>query len=129
MVRKAPMPPEQDAVASIPETTPSPGFGAREHSFTLQAIMELQKSMGELNATVNGMKSTLDSVKIKVDGLVAWKHAIVGGAITLGVVVTVLVFLLSRASDFVTFKTPPVAPAAVAPVPTPAPTAAAPTPK
>ena len=117
MARKSALPPEQDAVASIPETTPSTAYGAKDHSFTLQAIMELQKSMGELSATVNGMKSTLDGVKTKVDTLVAWKHAIVGGAVTLGVVIGMAVFLITKASDYVTLKAPPMAPTAVAPAP------------
>lgn len=33
-------------------STPPLNYGAADHSFTLQAIMELQKSVGEMNATI-----------------------------------------------------------------------------
>lgn len=78
-----------------PISTP-PYTGHHDHSFTLQTIMELQKSMGELTASVNNMSTILSSTKSKVDDLVAWKNKILGGAIVLGAVTSVLGFIIAK---------------------------------
>lgn len=70
------------------------GFGHPEYQF-IQAIMEMQKSLGEVNASVQALSKALDntdkdlkesihSLKSKVDDLVRWKTLILGGAITIG---------------------------------------------
>ncbi len=46
--------------------------------------MEMQKSLGEINASIQALNKTVDSTKSKVDNLVNWKNMIMGGAITLG---------------------------------------------
>jgi hypothetical protein len=92
---------EQDAPASIPQITPRGiGYGHPEYQF-MQTALELQKSIIELTATVNGMKITVDSVKTKVDDLVNWKSLIVGGAITLGFLIG-LGFTIMKTMDNVT---------------------------
>lgn len=82
-------------------------FGSGEHSFTLQAIMELQKSVGEMNANMSAMKSSLDGMKTKIDDLVGWKHKILGGAAAIAAVIAVLAFILGKASEYITLKQPP----------------------
>ena len=100
--------PEPESVAQVPQLTPSMvGMGMPGHDFTLQAVMELQKAVGELNANVQAMKTSIDGVKGKVDDLVGWKNKILGGAAVLLAVVSVLAFVLGKASDYVTFKSPP----------------------
>ncbi|WP_104427946.1 hypothetical protein [Methylobacter tundripaludum] len=73
-----------EAPASIPQTTPrSIGYGHPEFQF-VQSIMEMQKSLGEINASIQALNKTVDSTKSKVDDLVNWKNMIFGGAITIG---------------------------------------------
>lgn len=80
--------------------------GLHDHSFTLQAIMELQKSSAEISTNLQTLKSSVDGVKSKVEDLVGWKNKIVGGAIAFGAICTVLGFVLSKASDYISFKQP-----------------------
>lgn len=68
--------------------------------------MELQKSVGEMNATMMAMKSSMDSTKGKVDDLVGWKNMILGGALAIGAVLTLLGFIIGKGWDYVTIKTP-----------------------
>lgn len=66
-----------EAPASIPQTTPKGiGYGHPEFQF-IQSIMEMQKSLGEINASIQALNKTVDSTKSKVDELVKWKHMIV----------------------------------------------------
>lgn len=112
---------EQDAEPPAPQVPPPmAAVGLHDQSFTLQAIMELQKSFAEVNTNLQGLKGSVDGLKSKVDDLVAWKHRIVGGAIVLGVVGACLGFALSKASEYVTLKTSaPTASNVVAPEPVP----------
>ena len=105
-----------DDVPQTPQTTP-PSFSHtnHDHSFTLQTVLELQKSVGEINANLQALKSSVDSTKTKVDELIGWKHKIVGGAVVLGAVCTILGFAVSKASDYITIKSPVQTPAVVKP--------------
>jgi hypothetical protein len=70
--------------ASIAQTTPRTiGYGHPEYNF-VSAIMEMQKSLGEINASIQALNKTTESTKSKVDDLVNWKNMILGGAITVG---------------------------------------------
>ena len=113
---KARRPPDEESVPQSPQTSPiGIGTGLPGHDFTLQAVMELQKSVGEINANLQAMKSSLDSVKSKVDDLVGWKNKILGGFAVLAVMITFLWYIGSKASEYVILKpsTPtPIAPSA-----------------
>lgn len=77
------------APTSYPEITP-PRHHLHDVSFTLQAIMELQKSVGELTAKVDRLIADSRSQGDKLDRIrlqLTW----VGGAFA--VVIAVLVFL------------------------------------
>jgi hypothetical protein len=95
----SPQPPQSTPVAPVQH-------GFQDHSFTLQAIMELQKSVGEMNANLQATKASVDGVKGKVEDLVKWKNMILGGAAAVGVVITILVWAGSKVSDYVTLKAP-----------------------
>lgn len=99
--------PAEDSIPQVPQSTPNwmPG-GYHAHDFTLQAVIELQKSVGEMNANVQALKGSVDGLKPKVDDLIKWKTLIIGGAVTLGVVVSVLAFVAVKLSDYVTIKQP-----------------------
>ncbi|KXJ63047.1 hypothetical protein AXY46_03250 [Achromobacter xylosoxidans] len=110
-----------DTPASIPQTTPTAvGFGSHDHSFTLQAIIDLKASMVELRTSFDAVKASVDSTKSKVDDLINWKNRILGGAVVLGVVSAFLGFVIAKGSDYVTFKQP----TAYSPAPVVAPSAA-----
>lgn len=115
-----------DEEPSPPQVAPPaiPSF-SHDHSFTLQAIMELQKSVGEMNANLQNIKASVDGTKSKVDDLVGWKNKILGGAAVFGAVIAALAFILGKASDYVTFKQP-VATQATVSAPPAAPTVQAP---
>lgn len=113
-----------EAPATIPQTTPtSIGYGHPEFQF-VQAIMEMQKSIGEVKASIDSLRTVVDGTKSKVDDLVNWKHKIIGGAAVLGIVGTLLGFFVAKFWDYVTIKPPSPpqiqSPATTsAPVPTP----------
>lgn len=71
---------------SFPETTP-PRFSQPGHDFTLQAVIEMQKSIGELSAKTDRLISDVKSHGDKIDGIrltLAW---VAGGAAVVGVIV------------------------------------------
>ncbi len=68
--------------------------------------MELQKSVGEMNANLQSMKGSIESTKTKVDDLVGWKHKILGGAAALAAVIAALSFVLGKASEYIVIKQP-----------------------
>lgn len=76
------------------------------HDFTLQAVIEMQRTLGHLDANISGLKSSVDGLKGKVDDLVAWKHKLVGGAAVLVVVGGIIGWLVKGAADYVTLKVP-----------------------
>lgn len=83
-----------EAPASVPQTTPrSIGYGHPEYQF-VQSIMEMQKSLGEINASIQALTKTVDSTKSKVDELVTWKNMVFGGAITLGFIITIAIAVI-----------------------------------
>lgn len=117
-----------DSTPQVPQSLP-PAFSnhGQGHDFTLQAIMELQKSVAEMNTTMRAMKESLDGVKSKVDDLIGWKHKIIGGAAVLVVVGGVIGWVIGKASEYVSVRVPAGVPVVVAPAPpTAAPAAQAP---
>ena len=57
--------PDHVASASV---TPQ-GFSHSEHSFTLQAVMELQKSTGQLTSSVDSLKHAIDKQDKKLSDI------------------------------------------------------------
>ena len=118
---------DDDAPATVPQTTPtSIGYGHPEYHF-VQSISEMQKSLGEINSSIKTLDKSIESTKSKVDDLVKWKNMILGGAIVAGVLISGFAYLLSKVSEYVTFKAPPTqtmqAPVAIQPSPPNAPAA------
>ena len=77
--------------------------------------MEMQKSLGQLAAVVEGLKGSIDGVKTKVEDLVKWKAMIFGGVIVLSVMISFGVFLVTKFGDYITIKSPVAAPTVIAP--------------
>jgi len=120
-----------DIPPSTPQTTPKGiGYGHPEYQF-VQSIMEMQKSLGEINASIRALEKsveitnskvevigevnssikalnqTVDSTKSKVDDLVKWKHMIIGGAIVSGVVISVIFAVGTKIMDHISFNPTP----------------------
>ena len=70
--------------------------------------MEMQKSLGETNASIKDLGKTIDSMKTKIDELLKWKNMIIGGALAAGAIISFFVIFLNKALDYVTIKTPEV---------------------
>lgn len=85
--RGAPYRREEDAPpSSLPDVAP-PHYRSSEHSFSLQMVMELQKSVSELSTKVNRLVEDskaqgdkIDRVAEKVDNLRMWAASIIGGS-------------------------------------------------
>lgn len=59
------------------------GRGHPEYHF-VQSILELQRTLGEIQASIRHLTGVAESTKAKVDDLVKWKHMIIGGVATAG---------------------------------------------
>ena len=95
-----------EAPATVPQTTPAAiGYGHPEYQF-VQSIMEMQKSLGEINASIVALSKSVESTKSKVDDLVNWKHKILGGAVVAGALISAFIFLAIQASHYLTIKSP-----------------------
>lgn len=88
--------------------------------------MELHKTVGELKSSIDGLKASVDSTKARVDDLVNWKNRILGGAIAVGAVLSILSFLVAKFSDYVEIRSPHASTANPTPVAQPAPTPVSP---
>jgi hypothetical protein len=118
---------QEESPASIPQTPPpNIGMGHPEYHF-VQGLLKIEGSLGELRASLDHLTKTVDSTKSKVDALIEWKNKILGGAILLGVIGTLLGVLITKFSSYVTIKAPETSqvsqPSVVTSVPLQAPTA------
>ena len=95
-----------EAPATVPQTTPAAiGYGHPEYQF-VQAIMEMQKSIGEVKASVDGLRSVVEGTKSKVDDLVNWKNKIIGSVAVLTFFLTLTWLIITKFWDYVTIKSP-----------------------
>lgn len=92
--------PEDIVPPQQPLSLPQQSTGFHDHSFTLQAIMDLQKTMGELSVKLDTVKGSVDSVKAKVDDLTKLKHMIGGAAIAITAVVGIAWAVGTKAAEY-----------------------------
>lgn len=137
----------------VPNTTPDRiAINQPGHDFTLQTIMQLQRSVGELTAEMRTLVKTVEGLGVKIDSvndlkpslanltktvdgsakklekLTTWKAMIVGGAVVVGVVAAAVWSAMGLVAKVVPTQGPvsmqaPVAPATPAILPVPAPAA------
>lgn len=79
----------------FPETTP-PHYPGSDYSFTLQAVLELQKSVGQLQEAVGTLKEQGKQHAEKLDKLNLRIYAATAVLVVLG---TILGFLLNKGVD------------------------------
>jgi len=103
--RQQAQPVQQDVSPAPVQTVPSIGQGHPEYHF-VQSIMEMQKSLGQINASIESLTKTVDSTKSKVEDLVKWKNMIFGGAIVIGLFCSLAGFAVTKFSGYVTIKAP-----------------------
>ena len=123
---------EQDTVAPQPQVAPPFGAGMPGHDFTLQAVMDLKGSVGELSSTTKSLQIAIEKLGDKVekldDKLSAVTHKIYAASVVLVILLGVGGFLVNKAWDMMAMQIArplpvPVAPAAGTAAPAPPTTA------
>jgi hypothetical protein len=91
---KSPKQSSQNEIAptSYPETTPR--FAQPGHDFTLQAIIEMQRTLGELSAKTDRLMTDVKSQGDKIDKVRLRLSWVAGGAAVVGFFVAVLLVVL-----------------------------------
>ena len=81
---------------------PPTNVGA-DHSFTLQAIMDLAKSMGQVVESINGMSKRIDDLSGRIEKLEekvsSITHKLYAAGIVMAISVAVGGFVINKASD------------------------------
>lgn len=99
-------PPADETPASPPQMPPpNIGRGHPEYHF-VESIMTMQKTLGQIDSSIQALTKSIDSTKTKVDALIEWKNRILGGVMVLGAVIALGGFLVSKFSSYVTIKAP-----------------------
>ncbi len=74
-----------------------------DHSFTLQAVMELQKSNGQLTEAVNSLRTVILKQEAKLDkldeNLSTIKQKLYAAGVVLAIIVTIGGFLINKTWD------------------------------
>lgn len=93
------------------------GYGHPEFHF-VESLMELNRNIGKMDTDqkvamtrmeeqLKSVKEATESTKKKVEDLVRWRFMILGGAIALGAVATMVLGLFTKFGDRVTLQTIP----------------------
>lgn len=106
---------KQQRMVAVDDTQPEPpqvepphrsiGYGHPEYNFMTIAL-EIQKTLGEMKSDINKLNESHSSLRTKVEDLVKWKTLILGGAITIGIVFSILVTVFTKFSDYISFGKP-----------------------
>jgi hypothetical protein len=83
---------------SVPQSLPmSAPMNHQDHSFTLQAIMELQKSVTALTVSVESMQQSVDDIKGKVS---KFEKILYAASVILIIALVIGGWLINTAKDF-----------------------------
>lgn len=78
-------------------------YGQSDHSFTLQAIMELQKSNGQLTEAVHRLRESIEKQDARLDRmettLSGVTHKIYAAGVVLAILVVIGGFMVNKAWD------------------------------
>ena len=82
--------------ASMPEGTPSLA-SPTDHSWTLQAVMDMQRSVGvlcekvdRLSSDINSLDGRIEVFGDKLDKVRHWQSVVTGGAVVVGAIATIV---------------------------------------
>jgi hypothetical protein len=78
------------------ETPPQPAYPGSDYSFTLQAVMEMQKSVGQLTQAVQTLTEESKQQRAKLDRI---SHIIYAAGAVITVVGGMIVFLVNKLAD------------------------------
>src|SRR2546425_492681 len=88
----------QDSVpGSLPEGTPS-SYPGSDYSFTLQSVMEMQKSVGQLIQAVTTLTETSKKHDEKIDKI---SHRVYAASVVIAIFTAIGAFLLNKIADAV----------------------------
>ncbi|GAB1393341.1 hypothetical protein MASR1M60_15040 [Rhodocyclaceae bacterium] len=89
--------------AGVGTSTPPSFSGHHDHSFTLQAIMELQKTVGQLSAEIKALAAASEKAAGKLDKIEDKVSGVTHKLYAAGVVITILLvvggFIINKAWD------------------------------
>jgi hypothetical protein len=74
---------------SMPKTTPQE-YSSAGHDFTLQAVMEMQRTLGGVAERIDGLSGGLEKMADKLGDIEKAVHAVKIGAIVAGAILTVV---------------------------------------
>lgn len=79
--------------SDFPQVTPPPYSGGSDHSFTLQAVMELTKAAGGLTAEIKGLRADVDKQSERLEKVETKLSGVTHKIYAAGVVLTIVLFL------------------------------------
>ncbi len=85
----------------FPETTPPTTYPGSDYSFTLQTVMELQKTVGQLTQAVNTLTDQQKEQAKKLDGI---SHKIYAAIVVLLVIGGILTFFAKGINDLLVHR-------------------------
>lgn len=83
-------------------------YVSSDHSFTLQTIMELSKSTGELKSSIDSLKTAIEKQETKIEALEGTvssvTHKIYAAGVVLVILLTVGGFIVNKAWDMMVIQ-------------------------
>ncbi len=105
VTRRAPVKQSPEGVPSAfsqPASTPQ-SYPVHEHSFTLQTVLELQKSVGELCSEVRLTREAIDKLDSRLDKIEervsSVTHKLYAASVVVAILVAVGAFVINKAWD------------------------------
>lgn len=107
---------DQNTVPDAPMTAPP--MGGMDHSFSLQILMEIQRSLGSLSSDVTALRADIDRSAQKLDRLEekisGITHKMYGASVVIVIVLAVGGFLINKVWDMAATHLADIAKAAIA---------------
>jgi len=96
----------ETAPPKLPETNP-PSYAGSDYSFTLQAVMEMQKTIGQLTQAVTTLTDQQKSQATKLDKI---SHQVYAALVVILLIGALLTFFAKTANDLLTHRIEAAAP-------------------
>ncbi len=88
--------PEEGTTPPSYPAVPPPGYGQSDHSFTLQAIMEMQRSLGGLENAVENLRTKVDAQGTTIGRI---EKIVIAATAVVTVVGGIVLFIVDRFGD------------------------------